>query len=300
MISMISLDQPVTTTHYFLSWKNNALWLRGHSSRLFISPFTAKFFERTVFNYCSTHEWDFSNNNSNNSSIFHMPHTVIKNLSVWLTHLILTQTYRISTIIIPILQFLLYLTLHQPTGKKQIRVSGLSMGNKDRNKKRATSCWPGPLAARGKRYTHFTPLIRVISRSPFSYLFIALICPLTTLLPKSPMTFLFPIQWKNFIPHFLESRRSFTSSCHSTWSSPLLLWPVPPDLLCRFILLLWSSLTWPCSAGSILGPQPCVPMSHHRVTAGAIFIWINIYKQLSLKLDLSSPGLILLVMPLAC
>lgn len=197
--------------------------------------------------------------------------------------------------------------MHQPTRKKS-RVSGLSMGNKDRDKKikTATSCWPGPLAARGKRWH---PLYSSNTGSsaglPSHTRFIALIFPLTMLLPKSPMTSLVPIQWKNFIPHFLEHRWSFISSCRSTplrydttlSSSPLLLWPVPPGHLCRFLLLLWSSLTWPCSAGSIRGPQPCAPMSLHRVTAGTIFIWINICKQLSLKLDLCSPGLMLLVMP---
>lgn len=75
-----------------------------------------------------------------------MPDTVLKNLSV-LIYLILTQTYHINTFVIPICSsFCLFLTLPQWAGENG-KVSGL--GNKywDKKMKRATSCWPGPLAA---------------------------------------------------------------------------------------------------------------------------------------------------------
>lgn len=181
-----------------------------------------------------------------------MPDTVIKNLSV-LTHFVLTQTYRISTSIILTLQFFLFnFSLASASWEKQSRVSGQRMGNRyrDKKRKRATSCWPWPLAARGEKWHLLCSSNTGLSEGfPSHTLPIALIFPWTTLLPKSPMISLVPIQWKNVIPHFLEHKWSFIFFMSLLWGmaplSPGLLFfsdqtLQPPDLLCGFILL-WLS-----------------------------------------------------------
>lgn len=157
-------------------------------------------------------------------------------------------------------------------------------------------------------YSKLFPIlfIPVQGQLPFCNLpvFIALVPPLTTLLPKSPWFPYSQFSGNSSLPGTQLTTHFFMSLCSldlETPFFPVLVYLSDQSLQVSFVDASPSSdhlLGGRVLHGPLLAPHLCIPGALTGwLQVGTVFVWIMMCKLLSLKLNLLRLGLILLVVP---